>query len=63
MKQMRCPICKRSIGGAGEGESEYFPFCSERCRQVDLGVWFSGGYVIEGSDKPVDDLADESLEG
>jgi uncharacterized protein len=23
-----------------------FPFCSERCRLVDLGKWASGGYVI-----------------
>jgi endogenous inhibitor of DNA gyrase (YacG/DUF329 family) len=23
-----------------------FPFCSERCRLIDLGKWASGGYVI-----------------
>jgi endogenous inhibitor of DNA gyrase (YacG/DUF329 family) len=27
-------------------ESEYFPFCSDRCRIIDLGKWASGGYVI-----------------
>ena len=26
--------------------SEHFPFCSERCRLIDLGKWASGGYVI-----------------
>lgn len=26
--------------------SENFPFCSERCRLIDLGKWASGGYVI-----------------
>jgi endogenous inhibitor of DNA gyrase (YacG/DUF329 family) len=26
--------------------SEDFPFCSERCRLIDLGKWASGGYVI-----------------
>jgi uncharacterized protein len=26
--------------------SEDFPFCSERCRSIDLGKWASGGYVI-----------------
>jgi endogenous inhibitor of DNA gyrase (YacG/DUF329 family) len=26
--------------------SEHFPFCSDRCRLIDLGKWASGGYVI-----------------
>ena len=26
--------------------SEDFPFCSDRCRSIDLGKWASGGYVI-----------------
>lgn len=25
---------------------ENFPFCSDRCRVIDLGKWASGGYVI-----------------
>ena len=41
--------------------SEDFPFCSDRCRLIDLGKWASGGYVINS---PVHDpeLLDE-LEG
>lgn len=27
-------------------DSEYFPFCSDRCKLIDLGKWASGGYVI-----------------
>ena len=27
-------------------ENENFPFCSDRCRLIDLGKWASGGYVI-----------------
>ena len=39
---IRCPICKKEVEpGAGD-----FPFCSERCRLIDLGKWASGGYVI-----------------
>ena len=34
-----------------------FPFCSDRCRLIDLGKWASGGYVISS---PVND-ADESI--
>jgi uncharacterized protein len=40
--QLRCPICKKSVA---TGSSD-FPFCSERCRTIDLGRWASGDYVI-----------------
>jgi hypothetical protein len=39
---MKCPICKKEVK---PGEAE-FPFCSERCRILDLGNWASGKYVI-----------------
>ena len=57
VKTVRCPTCK-AIVIAG---SEDFPFCSDRCRVIDLGKWASGGYVISS---PIHDpeLLDE-LEG
>ncbi len=39
---MKCPICKKEVA-LGDAE---FPFCSERCRTIDLGNWASGKYVI-----------------
>jgi endogenous inhibitor of DNA gyrase (YacG/DUF329 family) len=39
---LRCPICKKLVK---KTEPE-FPFCSERCRLIDLGKWASGAYVI-----------------
>jgi len=42
VRSLRCPTC-RTIVLAGD---ENFPFCSERCRLIDLGKWASGGYVI-----------------
>ena len=63
MKQTQCPICKQGINIEGEVEPKFFPFCSERCQWVDLGVWLSEGYTIEGSFKPADDLAGDSGEG
>ncbi len=39
---MKCPICQRAV----KREDPEFPFCSERCRTVDLGNWASGKYVI-----------------
>src|SRR5580693_5581089 len=42
LKTLRCPTC-RTIVLVG---SDDFPFCSDRCRLIDLGKWASGGYVI-----------------
>jgi uncharacterized protein len=38
----RCPTCRTLVAGGEEN----FPFCSDRCRLIDLGKWASGGYVI-----------------
>jgi len=40
--KLRCPICKKAVRN---GDPE-FPFCSDRCRAIDLGKWASGDYVI-----------------
>jgi len=39
---LRCPICRTLVTRL----SEDFPFCSDRCRTIDLGKWASGKYVI-----------------
>jgi uncharacterized protein len=36
---VKCPTCKRPVEWSAE--SVYRPFCSERCRLIDLGAWFS----------------------
>ena len=41
----RCVICHRLLG---EGEDRWFPFCSERCKWVDLGRWLGEAYRIAG---------------
>jgi uncharacterized protein len=51
--KLRCPICKKPVKS---GDTD-FPFCSERCRLLDLGKWASGGYVISS---PVTD-AEEAI--
>jgi endogenous inhibitor of DNA gyrase (YacG/DUF329 family) len=48
---LRCPICKKPV----KSNDAEFPFCSDRCRQIDLGKWASGGYVISS---PVQDTSD-----
>jgi uncharacterized protein len=51
--KLRCPICKNEV----KSTDPEFPFCSERCRTIDLGKWASGGYVISS---PVTD-AEEGI--
>jgi hypothetical protein len=43
----RCPICGRPAQ-----PPPLRPFCSARCRQVDLGRWLAGDYAIPGDAAP-----------
>jgi len=45
---IRCPICKKEV----ELASPEFPFCSERCRIIDLGNWAAEKYVVSSPAKP-----------
>lgn len=49
--KLRCPICKKEVDLTDPNS----PFCSDRCRTIDLGKWASGGYVISS---PVTDADD-----
>jgi hypothetical protein len=49
--KLRCPICKKPVSSTGPD----FPFCSDHCREVDLGKWATGAYVISS---PVQDEED-----
>jgi len=51
--QLKCPTCRRPVAST----KEEFPFCSERCRLIDLGKWASGEYVVSS---PLTDISDES---
>ena len=42
-RDLRCPICREAV----EPAAKTFPFCSKRCRLVDLGQWLDGKYRIE----------------
>ena len=41
-KILRCPTCRTIV----TQKDEHFPFCSDRCRLIDLGKWASGAYRI-----------------
>ncbi len=50
-----CPICKSATDSQKDAE---FPFCSERCRERDLGNWATEKYVVSDPIFNEDDLAD-----
>ncbi len=54
---MKCPICHRTV--EPRDRNSVFPFCSDRCKTIDLGKWLNEEYRV-----PVEgDLEDEDLEG
>ena len=53
---MKCPTCKKSVPdpAAGAAVPPFFPFCSDRCKLIDLGRWLDGKYqvpVVDREDK------------
>ncbi|EAQ77042.1 MULTISPECIES: DNA gyrase inhibitor YacG [Blastopirellula] len=39
---MRCPTCEKEFNAV----TKAMPFCCERCRQIDLGVWLNEGHSM-----------------
>jgi uncharacterized protein len=54
---MKCPICKKDV----KFDDPFMPFCSDRCKEIDLGNWATEKYTIPGPDLPTDGgpLSDE----
>jgi len=50
-----CPQCGKRLPWTAE--NRFRPFCSERCRLIDLGAWATDSYRVEG-DSPLDDESD-----
>ena len=46
MLQVKCPHCGKLVDW--NEKSEWKPFCSERCRLIDLGDWASEKHAIPG---------------
>lgn len=47
VRKVRCPLCGNDAIWAPE--NPWRPFCSERCKQIDLGCWASDSYSIGGA--------------
>jgi uncharacterized protein len=57
----RCPTCGKPFEIERIDELPGFPFCSERCKLVDLGRWIDGAYSIPGPSAPEPE-ADQDVE-
>lgn len=47
--RITCPTCKRPVHTYSPGTCDrpkFFPFCSERCRLIDLNAWLDADYRI-----------------
>jgi endogenous inhibitor of DNA gyrase (YacG/DUF329 family) len=54
---MRCPVCEREFDAS---TSTAMPFCSERCRTIDLGRWLGEAYQLPVIPDPeADELPDD----
>ena len=62
MIRARCPICDRPMESQDKPAWPDFPFCSPRCRLIDLGRWLGEGYRLtkepEG-DEPAEGTSEE----
>lgn len=60
MNKVRCPICEKNMPGHAQEWPDY-PFCSPKCRKIDLGRWLGEKYRVpaENQDGTRDDDSDE----
>jgi uncharacterized protein len=58
---VKCPSCGKPVRWVPE--NRFRPFCSERCKQIDLGAWANEKYKIGGTDEgpPSDDASRDDL--
>ncbi len=65
--EFTCPTCKRRVRLLREDPSKlprFFPFCSARCKWIDLGAWLDAEYRIPSKpDEESEDSAHPSPEG
>lgn len=53
-RRIDCPQCGEPV--VWSSAAKWRPFCSERCRMIDLGEWLDEAHRIAGESVPIDDL-------
>lgn len=62
MMQVTCPVCGAAMVVKQMADWPAFPFCSRRCRWVDLGRWLGEEYRIPDQDAPSGEEWDDSVD-
>lgn len=52
--QIKCPTCGTQV--EWRAENRFRPFCSERCKNIDLGAWSSGQYALPDAPESASDV-------
>ena len=60
IQPIACPICKKVVPPESL-DAPHFPFCSVRCKQIDLSRWLDGKYAVV-EDLDPDRLASELMD-
>ncbi|MEJ2141721.1 MAG: DNA gyrase inhibitor YacG [Gammaproteobacteria bacterium] len=55
-KTVKCPTCQKDVEWSEK--SRWRPFCSERCKLIDLGEWANESHRIHGQETVPDELLD-----
>lgn len=58
----RCPICDREMTGPSPADWPQFPFCSPRCKTIDLGRWLNEDYRVPADEEGTPDGGAEADE-
>jgi endogenous inhibitor of DNA gyrase (YacG/DUF329 family) len=58
--EVKCPGCGKPA--VFEPSNPYRPFCSERCKLIDLGAWAEGKYAVPAVEPPDEDELEALLE-
>ena len=56
VKTVNCPQCGKAV--PWQDDQAWKPFCSERCKLIDLGEWASEGHCIAGESTTVENTLD-----
>lgn len=62
MIQAACPVCDREMRGESRTDWPQYPFCSKRCKLIDLGRWLGETYRVPAIEQEAEDAPDEDTE-
>ena len=56
-EEARCRYCKRRLRPGDPEHKRFWPFCSDRCKMAELGLWFQDRYVLS---RRLDEVTDDA---